>query len=449
MTRTDSTMPFPTTATRIQPLDPDRPASLQGFPAVTKPPAPKSRLKRLFERQFPGVVKNPPPAPASAAEKIAAAAAAAATTAVPVCPGDEIRDTAEAPPEPSSVCLGRMVQSFLEDGATDEKQQPSARCGRARCHCFNGSCDDSSDEEDWDIFVVDDIPPTPTAVSSARAVASEVLKSLVACGSSAEKDLLSETARIVERTRTKGGKEDCGAIRKMVADGLVALGYDASLCKCRWEKTPTIPAGEYEFVDVMLSSQDSNNSGGGGGGGGGGIIIPDHHRVVIDIDFRSEFQIARPNKSYRAVLQALPLVFVGRPERLQQIIALVAEEARQSLRKKGLHVPPWRRYEYLKSKWLSPYPIRATVAAAAEAEKKGTVAAGFLLPSPTPPAAVESVLVGTAKKPGELDLRLNKSGKLPAAGVAAAATEWVPPAVKPKAPQPRGAKVVTGLASIV
>lgn len=77
--------------------------------------------------------------------------------------------------------------------------------------------------------------------------------------------------------------------------------------------------------------------------------------MSVEVDFRLEFEVARSTKAYRAVLQALPSLFVGTPDRLGQIVAVVAEAARQSLKKKGLHFPPWRKPEYMRAKWLSPH----------------------------------------------------------------------------------------------
>lgn len=78
-------------------------------------------------------------------------------------------------------------------------------------------------------------------------------------------------------------------------------------------------------------------------------------RVIIDIDFRSEFEIARSTKAYKSILQVLPNIFVGKADRLQRIVSIVCEAARQSLKKKGMPFPPWRKSEYVKAKWLSPY----------------------------------------------------------------------------------------------
>lgn len=77
-------------------------------------------------------------------------------------------------------------------------------------------------------------------------------------------------------------------------------------------------------------------------------------RLIIDIDFRSEFEIARSTKSYKAILQMLPHIFVGRTDRLQKIINIVSDAAKLSLKKKGMPLPPWRRADYVKAKWLTP-----------------------------------------------------------------------------------------------
>ncbi|KAG6536714.1 hypothetical protein ZIOFF_001781 [Zingiber officinale] len=58
--------------------------------------------------------------------------------------------------------------------------------------------------------------------------------------------------------------------------------------------------------------------------------------------------------------------------RLQQIVAIASEAARQSLKKKGLHVPPWRRNEYMRTKWFSAYQRAASVEEAGGAENNSS-----------------------------------------------------------------------------
>lgn len=181
-------------------------------------------------------------------------------------------------------------------------------------------------------------------------------------------------------------------------------------------------------------------------------VILDGERLLIDIDFRSEFEIARSTGTYKAILQTLPYVFVGKSDRLGQIVSIVSEAARQSLKKKGMHFPPWRKAEYMLAKWLSS-PIRTadsipniTPEAEPEEETKppipndllviDTDCGEFELIFGEESAPNVSVSGGPESPSGE-----NK----PPTGTA---PPWQPPAIKPKSID-KGAKIVTGLASLL
>ncbi|XP_062085090.1 uncharacterized protein LOC133791181 [Humulus lupulus] len=313
-------MPF---TMKIQPIDyhtqAEEPTRLI---EPAKPVVKTSRFKRLFERQFTSVLRLSAPAPL--VEKAGS--------------GDEPHFIKEANNngsgelqfEPSSVCLAKMVQNFIEGGGGNEKQFSAPKCGRSRCNCFNGSCNDGS-EDDLDLF--NGIGHDSNFFNSGEGC--EALKGLVLCSSVSERNLLADTARIVDRNKICKRKDEI--CRTIVTDGLLALGYDASICKSRWEKSPSYPAGEYEYIDVII----------------------DGERLIIDVDFRSEFEIARPTKTYKTILQTLPYIFIGKADRLQRIIPVVAEAAKQSLKKKGMPVPPWRKADYIKAKWLSSHTRNA------------------------------------------------------------------------------------------
>lgn len=113
---------------KIQPIDFNDPLEPLPKCEATVRPILKSRFKRLFEKPFSSVLRT------SAVDKIAAAA----TEPLQNCSKDGTEEF-----EPSSVCLAKMVQNFMEE--SNEKQQQ--RCGMKRCNCFNGNCTDSSDEE--------------------------------------------------------------------------------------------------------------------------------------------------------------------------------------------------------------------------------------------------------------------------------------------------------------
>lgn len=95
--------------------------------------------------------------------------------------------------------------------------------------------------------------------------------------------------------------------------------------------------GEYEYIEVRIEGENYG----------------DPVRLIVDIDFRSQFELARPTEYYRELTDSLPVIFVGTESKLCKIISLLCSAAKQSLREKGLHVPPWRTTSYMQSKWLS------------------------------------------------------------------------------------------------
>ncbi|KAL0388514.1 UNVERIFIED_CONTAM: hypothetical protein Sradi_2733200 [Sesamum radiatum] len=362
-------MPFPM---RIQPIDSIR-------SDVVKPPV-KSRLKRLFDRPFTGVLKI------SSAEK-------------PVAGGekDGVAMAAVAEFEPSSVCLDKMVQNFIEDNNEKQSTTAAVKCGRNRCNCFNGNSNDSSDDE-LDFF------SDSVSANSSFSDPSDTLKSLIPCASVAERNLLADTSKIVEKNnKTCKGKDD---LRKIVTDG------------------------EYEYIDVIIEGE----------------------RVLIDVDFRSEFEIARSTSSYKAILQSLPYIFVGKSDRLLQIVSIASEAARQSLKKKGMHIAPWRKSEYMKSKWLSPHTritqLKPTNPAHEDAVEETTV------PKPEPENQVLECEVGEldlifGEKTNSSDESNSEEPKSPVKEEAPPSMTWQLPAVRPKSLERGNKVVVTGLASLL
>lgn len=173
-------------------------------------------------------------------------------------------------------------------------------------------------------------------------------------------------------------------------------------------------------------------------------MIINGERLLIDIDFRSEFEIARPTKTYKTILQTLPYIFVGKPDRLQRIIAVVSEAVQQSLKKKGMHIPPWRKAEYVKAKWLSPH-TRATPAPASDFTEPGTGKYQPLIPTgELEQSTGESKSVGGSVCESVFDMPRSSSAEEKQMVV----EDWKPPELKPRRSH-IGVKVVTGLASVM
>ncbi|CAN4097603.1 unnamed protein product [Withania somnifera] len=346
-------MPFPM---KIQPIDSSTYRESIKNDAVK--PLLKSRPKRFFDRPFTSVLRT-----SSAVEKPGAAGGG--------------NDGAAAESKPSSVCLDKLVQNFMEES----NDKPSAaRFGR-KCNCFNANNSDSSDDE-FDFS-------SESVTNSSFGDSSDTLKSLIPCTSVTERNLLADTSKIVEMNKSCKRKD---YLRKIVTCELLALGYKASICKSKWEKASSIPAGEYEYIDATVEGE----------------------RVILDVDFRSEFEIARSTGKYKAILQLLPFIFVGKGDRLLQIVSIVSEAAKQSLKKKGMHIAPWRKPEYMKAKWLSPYTRITSSPRATVADESD--------------AAVESHEAASENEYGELHLTDKSSGEEEKPVM----MTWQPPAIQVK-----------------
>nr|GLL17509.1 uncharacterized protein LOC109190280 [Ipomoea trifida] len=143
------------------------------------------------------------------------------------------------------------------------------------------------------------------------------------------------------REEAAGMKMEPKELRKWMVSRLRMDGYDASLCKTSSAHSSSDKykfRGDYEYIDVMMKGSESER---------------EQLRVIVDTDFRSQFEVARPTEAYKELSSFLPCIFVGTEHRLQTIISLLCEAAKQSLKESGLHVPPWRKATYMQSKWLS------------------------------------------------------------------------------------------------
>ncbi|CAH2064134.1 unnamed protein product [Thlaspi arvense] len=204
--------------------------------------------------------------------------------------------------EPTSLCLGKLVQNYMED--PDSGKQ---RCGGP------DSCDTCFDEEFY----------------STRRILRR-LKNLLLCTHipEGERDLMIKTREIVEKENNEDSQ------MRVVLDELVALGYNAAICKYRWKRSRKLMCpGEYDYLDVIVGKK----------------------RVVIDFDFKSKFKIAPPTDTYKSLLETLPNVYVGRVGRLKKIVDVLAKAAKTSFEKNEREVPPWRRADHVFPRWLVPY----------------------------------------------------------------------------------------------
>ncbi|KAK9681454.1 hypothetical protein RND81_10G003500 [Saponaria officinalis] len=123
-------------------------------------------------------------------------------------------------------------------------------------------------------------------------------------------------------------------LKRNVMSHLRAKGYDAGLCKSRWEKTGRFPAGTYEYIDVNVGKT----------------------RYIVELNMVGELDIVRPTTRYKALLDMIPsIMIVDKPQVLKQIIRLMSNAMKNSLKKADMLVAPWRRNGYIQARYFSPY----------------------------------------------------------------------------------------------
>ncbi|KAH6790592.1 hypothetical protein C2S51_005598 [Perilla frutescens var. frutescens] len=135
------------------------------------------------------------------------------------------------------------------------------------------------------------------------------------------------------------GKPADGSCRKClmaeVCRRLQNVGFNSAICKSKWKSSPDIPSGEHTFLDVIDSSNPKKEV-----------------RVIIELNFRGQFEMARANEDYNKLMKKLPEIFVGKMERLLGVLKIVCGAAKKCMKEKKMHMAPWRKHRYMQAKWL-------------------------------------------------------------------------------------------------
>ncbi|KAI6672999.1 hypothetical protein NL676_000905 [Syzygium grande] len=131
-----------------------------------------------------------------------------------------------------------------------------------------------------------------------------------------------------------GGCRSC--LRRDICDRLRRNGFNCAICKSKWGSSPAIPSGEHTYLEVVDESSSKK-----------GAV-----RVIIELNFRAEFEMARACEGYNRLVSRLPEVFVGKAERLRPLIKALCAAAKRCTKEKGIHMGPWRKHKYMQAKWL-------------------------------------------------------------------------------------------------
>ncbi|GJR22854.1 DNA-directed RNA polymerase subunit beta-beta protein [Tanacetum coccineum] len=157
------------------------------------------------------------------------------------------------------------------------------------------------------------------------------LQEILDKSSHAANEVLEKILLYMEDNEYKSGK--VFNLNKWIIMRLKMDNFEASLCETSWISTLGQTTGVYEYIDVITTGEVK--------------------RLIVDMDFKSQFVLARQTQVYSELINALPCIFVGTEEKLNSIVCLICKAASQCLKEKGLHIPPWRKARYMQSKWLS------------------------------------------------------------------------------------------------
>lgn len=156
------------------------------------------------------------------------------------------------------------------------------------------------------------------------------------------KETLKDAKCECQKTPVSGGCRSC--LMKMVCRRLQDAGFNAAVCKSKW-RSSDIPSGEHTFVDVVDCSNPKRGE----------------VRVVVELSFRAEFEMAKAGEEYDRVVQGLPEVFVGKIERLLAVVKILCAAAKKCMKERKMYIAPWRKYRYVQAKWVKT--CRRTTAA--------------------------------------------------------------------------------------
>ncbi|KAH9331883.1 hypothetical protein KI387_003991, partial [Taxus chinensis] len=193
-----------------------------------------------------------------------------------------------------------------------------------------------------------------------------IVQGVCSCSTKLEAMFLRYIKRSLAMAAERGGPSPSPSyLQRFVMNSLRCAGYNAALCKSRWEQMNGYPAGDYEFIDVVVGACSSN------------VNKNMSDRLLVDIDFRAQFEIARPTAQYAALAEVLPTLFVGSEDKLRYIIRIMCDAAKRSLKAKGMHLPPWRKYRYVEAKWLAPCKRFTNASTPAERNERQLLLKGF------------------------------------------------------------------------
>ncbi|XP_048327070.2 uncharacterized protein LOC125421720 [Ziziphus jujuba] len=240
---------------------------------------------------------------------------------------------------PAAVSLTGMVFGFLDDADVLPENTSSSSDG----------CDDVDEEEEEDSSNVEENKVFWEEQE-------QLLQATLCRSSSIESKIRQATKEALRETNSPcscrrpvvSGCRNC--LQREICNRLLNLGYNSAICRSKWQSSSSLPSGQHSYLEVVEKSSSNKKE----------------VRVVIELNFRAEFEMARASDEYNRLISRLPEVFVGKAERLRTLIKILCAAAKTCMKEKKMHLGPWRKHKYMQAKWLgscersapAPLPVR-------------------------------------------------------------------------------------------
>ncbi|PON74534.1 hypothetical protein PanWU01x14_049410 [Parasponia andersonii] len=137
------------------------------------------------------------------------------------------------------------------------------------------------------------------------------------------------------KPKTDHGCNYC--LRRTVVKILRENGINASSCSSKWRNTKKFLQGSHEYIEVMGSTSSRKKA----------QKIP----YLVELEFRDQFEIAKPCHEYRKLLSLLPEYYIGKADCLNAVVRIVCGAAKRSMKEKKIHMGPWRETSFMLMKW--------------------------------------------------------------------------------------------------
>uniref|UniRef100_A0A1J3EPY2 DUF506 family protein n=1 Tax=Noccaea caerulescens TaxID=107243 RepID=A0A1J3EPY2_NOCCA len=215
-------------------------------------------------------------------------------------------------------------------------------------------------EEDLEKLVIDYIESPIIVVSddvekSSRALIT--LQEILVTQGDKEKEIEEKIKSFIRRRRLSyEGDDEKKDVMKKIVSKLRSDGYDAFISKTSWDSSYDRREGcrvfrcsrKYEYINIMVTSDRDSDD------------VSKPKRVIVDLDFKCQFELAKQTVDYKDVTEMLPTIFVATEERLKRVVSLVCGEMKNSMKEDGMPRPPWRTTRYMQAKWMSDNRRRAS-----------------------------------------------------------------------------------------